>query len=105
MVAGGAAASSEAAGNIADKVSNTTGRGASTAKKFVTGGQSKLQPAIRGAAQTGADLGAARPSIELATADQHPVSVEFDADTTSSIPTVVNRRDWRRLSVKMEQTL
>jgi uncharacterized protein (UPF0335 family) len=80
MVAGGAAASSEAASNLAGKVSDTTGRGASAAKNFVTGGQSKLQPAIRGAAQTAADLGAARPSIELATGDQHPVSVEFDED-------------------------
>jgi hypothetical protein len=51
-----------------------------TATNFVKGGQPRLQTAVRGAAQTAADVGAARPSIEVTTADAHPVSIEHDAD-------------------------
>lgn len=75
MVAGGAAASSEAAGDIAGRVSNS--RAATATKNFVAGGQTKLQPAIRGAAQTAADLGAARPAIELTEAAHPNVPAEY----------------------------
>ena len=77
---GGATLAGEpiAESGIVGKAAGTAGRVVDDAKNVVKGGQPKLQPAIRGAAQTAADLGAARPAIELATEDAHPVSIEYD---------------------------
>jgi uncharacterized protein (UPF0335 family) len=91
MVAGGATGAKGTAGDgiaaarelpsaVSDDVNsvkNAVANKVSTAKNFATGGQTKLQPAIRNAAQRAADIGAARPAIELTEAAHPNVPAEY----------------------------
>jgi uncharacterized protein (UPF0335 family) len=79
MLAGGAATLAEPVSAVASKVSPKLQGTVDTIQNVAQGGQPKLQPAIRGAAQTAAEAGAARPSIELATEDIHPPKMTVDA--------------------------
>jgi uncharacterized protein (UPF0335 family) len=98
QIAGGAAVAAEPVADAASTVSNKLEAPANTVKNVAKGGQPKLQTAIRNAAQSGADVAVARPSIELTTADTHPVSIEHDAGGN-----VINADGRHRVLVALER--
>ncbi|HEY1659982.1 MAG TPA: hypothetical protein VGG14_16635 [Candidatus Sulfotelmatobacter sp.] len=76
MATGGAAALAEPISAGVSKVSPTVRGAAETVENIRKGGQPKLQPAIRTAGQSAADVANVRPEITLE--DKYPVSVTHD---------------------------